>query len=312
VLTEGVSFYSEGEKVSALWRTPAPVDGPLRAIVHSPGWRGWKDSDLYLRYHRALTGAGFGVLVLDYRGTGGSEGAPILSIRRQFQDLLNAVTYLTTRPDVDTDAIAALGSGGTGGSNAVLLAAVDERVSCAVSQLPLATGPDWLHRMRSESDWLDFLDQLDVDRRERVVTGRERTVEVGTEVMVPPPEKRSPGLAAPSSQVPTKIPASSVEELVGFDPLGSIAGLGKPVLLVAVERDSLTPMNEVLRLYEAACGPREVIVQRHTSHYNAHDRYGEVISERMVGWFEAYAGRRKVTITTDLKEALTTEWISGA
>ncbi|MGH2753850.1 MAG: alpha/beta hydrolase, partial [Actinomycetota bacterium] len=235
MLTEEVVFYSEGEKVSALWRTPDHGDGGLRAIVHSPGWRGWKDSDHYLRYHGALTDAGFGVLVLDYRGTGGSEGARILSIRRQVQDLVNAVTYLTARVDVDPDAIAAFGSGGTGGSNAALLAAVDERVRCAVSQLPLATGADWLHRMRSESDWLEFIDRLDADRKVRVAEGRDRTVEAGSDVMVPPPEKRSPGLGGSGSRVPSEIPVSSVEELVGFDPLGPIAGLEKPVLLISIE-----------------------------------------------------------------------------
>lgn len=310
--TEEVVFYSEGEEVSVLWRTPDQGDGRLPAIVHSPGWRGWKDSELYLRYHSALTDAGFGVLVLDYRGTGGSEGAPVLSIRRQVQDLVNAVTYLTARGDVETDAIAALGSGGTGGSNAVLLAAVDERVRCAVSQLPLATGADWLHRMRSESDWLEFIDRLDADRKVRVAEGQDRTVQAGSEVMVPPPEKRSPGLGGSGSRVPSEIPVSSVEELVGFDPLGSIAGLRKPVLLISIERDSLTPMDQVLRLYEAVSGPREMVVQRHTSHYDAYDRYWETVTPRIIRWFEAHTCSREVTVTTDLDEASMTEWISGA
>ena len=99
------------------------------------------------RPHEALTAAGFGVLIFDYRGFGGSEGEGTVSPHRQLQDLRNAVTYLETRDDVDADAIGTFGSGGTGGGNAILLAAADSRVRAAVSQLPVADGADWLHRM---------------------------------------------------------------------------------------------------------------------------------------------------------------------
>ena len=69
-----VTFYSEGRKISALWRTPDDGAGPFRAIVQGPGWLGLKDAKLYVRYHEALTTAGFGVLIFDYRGFGDSDG----------------------------------------------------------------------------------------------------------------------------------------------------------------------------------------------------------------------------------------------
>ena len=56
--TELVSFFSEGDPVSALWRPPDEPGGPLRAIVQGPGWLGLKDAKLYERYHQAFTGAG--------------------------------------------------------------------------------------------------------------------------------------------------------------------------------------------------------------------------------------------------------------
>ena len=112
------------------------VRSPLRAIVQGPGWLGLKDAKLYVRYHEALVEAGFGVLVIDYRGFGDSGGPKELSPRVQLEDLVNAVTYLTTRDDVDADAIGVFGTGGTGGGNAILLAAADARVRAAVSQVP--------------------------------------------------------------------------------------------------------------------------------------------------------------------------------
>ncbi|MGH8862260.1 MAG: alpha/beta hydrolase, partial [Jatrophihabitantaceae bacterium] len=122
MLTSAVEFFSHGERISALWRTPDTVEAPLRAIVQGPGWMGLKDAKLYVRYHEALVEAGFGVLVIDYRGFGDSGGARELSPRVQLEDLLSAVTYLTTREDVVADAIGVFGTGGTGGGNAILLA----------------------------------------------------------------------------------------------------------------------------------------------------------------------------------------------
>src|SRR5258707_10659641 len=112
--TTGVTFFSEGERIAGLWRTPDDGVGPFRAIVQGPGWLGLKDAKLYVRYHEALVAAGFGVLVFDYRGFGDSGGPPVLSPARQLQDLINAVTYLSTRDDVDADAIGVFGTGGTG------------------------------------------------------------------------------------------------------------------------------------------------------------------------------------------------------
>ena len=49
VQTTDVEFFSEGDRIAALWRTPDTVDGPLRAIVQGPGWLGLKDANLYVR-----------------------------------------------------------------------------------------------------------------------------------------------------------------------------------------------------------------------------------------------------------------------
>ena len=99
--TENVSWYSDGDRISGLLRLPGDAAGPLRAIVQGPGWMGLKDAELYVRYHEALTAAGFAVLIFDYRGFGDSEGdRTLLSPRRQLEDLMSAVTYLESRPDI--------------------------------------------------------------------------------------------------------------------------------------------------------------------------------------------------------------------
>jgi uncharacterized protein len=287
-----VTFYSEGQRLAALWRTPDDMSGPVRAIVQGPGWLGLKDAKLYVRYHEALTEAGFGVLIFDYRGFGDSEGdRGFLSPAWQLADLINAVTYLTTRDDVIADAIGVFGTGGTGGGNAVLLAAKDSRIKAAVSQVPVADGDDWLHRMRSESDWLAFLADLETDRRTRVIEGKGRLVHPREEIMVPTAERRTTTVKADvDGRIPSAVPLSCAEEIREYKPIDAATGLTTPLLVIGVEKDATTPTDHAEALYHAAAGPKELIMQRHTTHYAAYDKYWEQTTPRIVEWFDTFVG----------------------
>ena len=288
--TANVSFYSEGSRLSGLWRTPDFADAPLRAIVQGPGWLGLKDAKLYVRYHEALTEAGFGVLVFDYRGFGDSEGDQgILSPSGQLKDLQNAVTYLTTRDDVEADAIGVFGTGGTGGGNAVLLAATDDRIRAAVSQVPVADGRDWLHRMRQEHEWLAYVEALNEDRKQRVLTGVGRLVHPREEIMIPTPERKTTTIKADvDERIPTAVSLASAEDILDYQPLAAARGLLTPLMVIGVENDATTPTDHAERLYAAAAGPKSLIIQRKTSHYAAYDRYWTEVTPRLVDWFDRY------------------------
>jgi hypothetical protein len=288
--TERVMFYGHGQALAGLWRTPDTASGRLPAIVQGPGWLGLMDARLYARYHQALVEAGFGVLVFDYRGFGASGGdAARLSPRDQLEDLVDAVSYLTARDDVDADRIGCFGTGGTGGGNAILLAAADSRVRAAVSQVPVADGRDWLHRMRSEDAWLAFLAALDDDRRRRAVTGSGRLVDPREEIMVPSAERRSTTVKADvDGRVPTAVSLTAADEILAYSPLAAARELRTPLLVIGVEGDAVTPTDHALRLYRAARGPKALLMQRHTSHYAAYDRYWRETTPRIVRWYERH------------------------
>jgi dipeptidyl aminopeptidase/acylaminoacyl peptidase len=309
--TRTVELFSAGERISALWRTPEDGAPPFRAIVQGPGWLGLKDAKLYVRYHQALTDAGFAVLVIDYRGFGDSGGPRELSPSNQLADLRNAVSYLTTRDDVDPDAIGVFGTGGTGGGNAVLLAAVDARVRAAVSQVPVADGRDWLHRMRSESDWLAFLASLDEDRRLRALTGAGRRVHPREEIMVPTAERRTTTVKADvDDRIPTDVSLAAADEILDYRPIDAARALTTPLLVIGVEGDATTPTDHAVELYEAARGPKRLVMQRNTTHYAAYDRYWTTVTPLIVDWFDRYVRNGGVVVQTgdvqqdriDLKE----------
>jgi hypothetical protein len=59
-------------------------------------------------------------------------------------------------------------------------------------------------------------------------------------------------------------------------------------MVVGVEGDATTPTDHAVRLYEAAKGPKALLMQRHTTHYAAYDRYWTQVTPRMVEWFKRY------------------------
>lgn len=295
--TETVSFFSEGTEVAGILRLP-DGDGRYPGIVQGPGWLGLKDARLYLPYHEALTAAGFAVLIFDYRGFGDSGGdRGTLSPRMQLEDLVNAVTYLQTRDDVEDDRIGVFGSGGTGGGNAVVLSGHDPRVRCAVAQVPVADGADWLHRMRREYEWYEFLDRLDADRRRRVTTGEGEMVHPREEIMVVTPERRQAAVKKDvDDRIPTSVPLAAAEEIIAYRPI-DYAPKARNLLVVGVERDAVTPTDHAVALYEAMAEPKEIVMQRATTHYAAYRQHGDVVIPRIVEWVTTHLRPRTVTAT---------------
>ncbi len=295
---KSVELFSEGVRVSGILRRP-DRDDPSPAIVQGPGWLGLKDSQLYVPYHQALTAAGYAVLIFDYRGFGDSDGdGGSLSPRLQLEDLKNAVTYLHTRDDIIADRIGVFGSGGTGGGNAVMLAGLDPRVCCTVSQVPVADGEDWLRRMRRGYEWSEFLERLDADRRERVLTGKGEWVHPREDIMVPTPERRATQVKKDvDDRVPSSVPLAAAEEIIAYKPI-EVAPRVRNLLVIAVDGDDVTPTDHAVALYEAAGEPKKLILQHQTSHYAAYEQYGPVVIPEIVSWFDAHLGSRAVESIT--------------
>jgi uncharacterized protein len=304
--TETVHFYSRGQKIAGTLHLPLGDGGPWPAVSQGPGWLGLRDAKLYTPYHEALLAAGIAVLAFDYRGFGDSEGdATYLDPGTQVEDWSNAITYLTCRPEIDARRIGAFGSGGTGGGNAVLVAGLDARVQATVSQVPIADGRDWLHRMRREHEWIEFLERLEEDARSRVTTGRGEMVPPRDGIMVPTPERRTTAVKSDvDDRVPATVELASAQAIMAYRPIDVVDRIApRALMLICVEGDATTPEDHARALYERAGAPKRLVVQTGTTHYAAYAQYRDLVNPLIVEWFQTYLTQGEVQVLERRPEA---------
>lgn len=305
---EEVRFYSHGECVAGTLKLPddASAERPVPAVAQGPGWLGLRDAKLYHPYHDGLVAAGIAVLVFDYRGFGDSEGdATYLDPMNQVEDWRAAVSYLETRAEVDAGRLGAFGSGGTGGGNAVMIAGLDPRIKATVSQVPVADGRDWLHRMRREHEWLEFLEQIRQDRARQVTTGTGELVAPRDGIMVPTPERKTTTIKSDVDQrVPEQVALASAEAIFAYRPIDVADRISpRALMLICVENDATTPEDHAYALYERAKAPKRLVVQTGTTHYAAYAQYRDVVNPLIVEWFQRYLVSGEVDVHQQAAES---------
>jgi cephalosporin-C deacetylase-like acetyl esterase len=137
---EDVEFEAEGAVRLRGWLFSPDVPGPCPAITMAHGYAGVKEHGLE-RFARAFADAGFVVLVHDHRGFGASGGGPRQDVDpwRQIADWRRAISFLESRPEVDSGRIGLWGTSYAGG-HAIVLGASDRRLRCVVAQVPTISG----------------------------------------------------------------------------------------------------------------------------------------------------------------------------
>jgi pimeloyl-ACP methyl ester carboxylesterase len=296
---EAVVFFSEGSRMGGDLLLPDAGQEPWPTVVQGPGWMGLKDAKLYRPYHEALTAAGFAVLVFDYRGFGASEGSAIfLDPHEQVRDIINAVSYAVSRDDIDVDRIGLFGSGGTGGGNAILAAAWDERVRAVVAQVPVADGREWLRRMRREDEWLAFLAEIRADAAVRARTGQGALVDPRAGIMVPTSERRVTTVKSDvDPRMPTEVELASAEAIFRYRPIDHVAAISpRASMFICVEGDATTPEDQTVAMYQRAGAPKRLVTQRGTTHYGAYAKYEHIVSPLIVDWYRRHLRHQPVEV----------------
>ena len=133
-----VQFTSAGLQCAGWYYLPGGGrPGERRAaVVMAHGWGGVKEMDL-ANFAQAFASAGLVVLAFDYRFVGGSQGEPRQQIipRQQRLDYRNAITWMSSQPEVDAERIGIWGTSYSGG-HVLAVAAEDRRVKAVVAHVP--------------------------------------------------------------------------------------------------------------------------------------------------------------------------------
>ena len=304
-VAEQVHLWSDGYRLHGQLRLPQVPAAPLGGVVFTPGWLGLAESGATIRWLDALAKGGLAVLSFDYRGFGDSEG-PRGFVRPdwQMEDIRNAVTFLGSRPEVDRHRIGMFGKGGTGGGNAVMAGALDDRVRCIVAQTPVADGGMWLRGMRREYEWREFLKRIEASEEARVTTGFDELVDPRQEIMVAAPERSlAPNKAAVDSAIGNEFHLSTAAHVLRYRPIDATARLrGRPVMLIGIEEDVVTPVEHARLLFDGCSAPRQLVVMTGVSHYKADERYFQPVSKLSVDWFKTYLQPRSAISSRDLED----------
>jgi dienelactone hydrolase len=142
---ERVAFESADGVLLVAWYTPSR-DGAT--VILLPGSGGEKGSTL--AHADVLARRGYGVLALDPRGTGESDGVGNAWGWHGPVDIAGAVDWLSARPGVDPDRIGALGLS-MGGEEAITAAAGDPRLHAVVAEGVSARVPEDLAYLPSDA-----------------------------------------------------------------------------------------------------------------------------------------------------------------
>jgi len=292
-----VEFKTEDGATLRGWLyVPDRAPGPVPAVVMAHGFSAVKE--MYLdRYAEAFAVGGLAALVFDNRGFGASDGQPRQHIDpwQQVRDYRDAITFTGTLAQVDATQIGVWGSSYSGG-HVLVLGAIDRRVKCVVSQVPLISG----HRNARRLIRADFIAavqaQFDADRRARY-TGQPRAM-----IAVVAQDPTAPcALATPDSWQwftetgKTRAPAwrnevtlQSVEMFTEYEPGAYVEWIAPtPLMMVVAARDHLTVADEALAAYNRALEPKRLVLLP-GGHFDAYVKDFHTASGAACDWFRAH------------------------
>ncbi len=121
--------------------------GPHPCVIMSHGFSGVMDMGLQ-PYAEAFQAAGLACLVYDHRNFGDSDGDVRQEVDpwQQIRDMRDVIGHARNRADVDENRIGLWGTSYSGG-HVLVIGAVDRRVKCVVSQVPVTSGSGAIERM---------------------------------------------------------------------------------------------------------------------------------------------------------------------
>ena len=171
-----VEFDAEGVTLRGWLYHPQSAASAAPIVIMAHGYNCLKE--FYLdKYATAIASAGLFVLCYDHRNFGDSDGEPRQELDPwvKVRDYRHAITFAQTLDGVDADPVGLWGSSYAGG-HVLVVAAVDRRVGCVVSQVPTISGWQTTLRRTPPPALASRRREYSADRLERFRGGVPKTV----------------------------------------------------------------------------------------------------------------------------------------
>ena len=251
--------------------------------------------EMYLdRFAEAFAHAGLASLVFDNRNFGASDGEPRQEIDpwQQVRDYRDAITYAETLAETDPERIGIWGSSYSGG-HVLVVGAIDSRVKCVVSQVPLISGHANARRL-IRADFIAGLQKMfDDDRRARMQGKPPAMLPVVSEnpagpAALPTADSWAFFTQTGRDRAPAwrnEVTLRSVEMFTEYEP-GSYIGFisPTPLMMVVALGDHLTVADEALAAYERALEPKRLVMLP-SGHFDAYVAGFDLAAGAATDWF---------------------------
>jgi pimeloyl-ACP methyl ester carboxylesterase len=282
-----VSFKSDGLTLAGVAQVPDGVPAserrPAFMVLH--GFGSNMNAGNVLKPCAMLNALGYVTLRFDMPGCGESEGEKgRLICLDQVAAVSQALSLLAEHPQVDLKRIAVMGSS-FGAAVAVYAGGIDPRVAAVVS----ASG--WGHGERkfrgqhpTPEAFARFTAMLAEGKRHRERTGT--SLMVPRYEIVPIPEHMRTHVVPGSIQM---FPAETAQSMYDFRAEDVVARIApRPLLLLHSASDSVTPVEQSIRLFRHAGQPSELHLFDDTDHFmfaESNTRVRRIVQDWLADYF---------------------------
>jgi uncharacterized protein len=280
------------------WHYLPDGSGKHATIVMAHGFSAVKE--MYLdKYAEAFARAGFASVVYDNRNFGASDGEPRQEIDPwlQIRDYSDAITFALSLEQTDEARIGVWGSSYSGG-HVLVVAAIDRRVKCVVSQVPAISGSQGSRRL-VRADFIGALEaRFHADRANRAAQAPPTMVPVvaqdpRTPSALPTADAYKWFTETAEARAPTwrnEVTVRTIEYVFGYEP-GAYIGLisPTPLLLIVSMKDHLAVSDLAIAAYERACEPKKLALLP-GGHFDPYVEHFDQAFEQARDWFRAHLG----------------------